>query len=151
MILADLNIICIGQSQKRFPPLKRKFSIGAYNRNKKNLHPVYLYDSFPVTHSLQGWWYQFHPKEWIEFLDNPFFEFNSGNIALVRLRAQWIGDIQELLSFYIEQSPTREIAVIVRLESTVSEYVHESCDINSFINDLIQGNVAYNHLYFIAG
>lgn len=151
MVLADLNIICVGQSQQKFPTKYNKFSIRAFNRNRKKLQPVYLYDSFPVAHSLCGWWYQIHPKGWREFLENPFFEFNSYNSAFVGLRSQWIDDIQELLSFYIEQSPIREIAVVIRLESTVSEYVHMSCSIRSYINDLIKGNVAYNHLYFISG
>ena len=148
-ILADLNIICIGQARKKLPPDHDKYDITPMSRNRAKLRPVYWQDDFPVAHSLRGWWYCIYPKGWEEFLENPFFEFNSGDISLVKARSQWVEDIRQLLAFYIGQSPAGEIGVVIRLQSAVSECVHERCCLSAFVNDLIAGNIAYNHLYFI--
>lgn len=147
MVITDLNIICIAQRRRSFPQNRKGFFIETHDRNHRNLRPVYGDDRFPLAQVLHGWWYRIYPAE-PAIYEDAFFDLADVYHTL-RVRPHWMDTVKELLSFYLEQSPCGQIAVVIYLRSSIKECVHETCTLNFYMQELIAGKINYNHLYHI--
>lgn len=147
MVIADLNILCIAQQRKSYPENRKRFFIESYDRNAENLRPVYADDRFPMAHALRGWWYRVYPAE-PAIYEDTFLDLEDPHSTL-RVRPHWADTVEELLSCYLDRSPCGKIAALICLQSERKECVHEACTLSVYMRELKEGNIHYNHLYYI--
>jgi len=148
MIIADLNIICINQTEPcTFLPSDEV--VCEMFERKSGKSPVYPMDRFDVAHSLNGWWYTYWPNEEL-FFEYPFFDLNllMGTNA-IQLHPRWKVDVFELLSFYIDASPLHTIGVLIRVQDQSYNIVHKQIVLEDYTKAILNGKIHFNELYFV--
>ena len=95
-----------------------------------------------------------HDKEILNRIFNirSFCEFcgleKKSTVVLVNYGApEWF--CQEILEFYINESPEHKIAVLLRVQDDSNDIVHPLCKLDDFVNYLKEGNIKWNELYYV--
>ena len=81
--------------------------------------------------------------------NHAFFDIATKGIPYIEIVPKWTEYVKNILSFYIDQSPTKKIAVLLRVEDFSNDTVHSDCSIDEFIQELTEGNIKWNELYFV--
>lgn len=148
MIWIDFGIICIGQEQISVPLNTKDIVVEGYHRTTDS-EPFYNENyHFNTADKLLGCWYNIWLPEPICYKES-FFDIASKGVPYVEVVPKWIKHVETILSFYISQSPTSKIAVLLRAENTSNDTVHPDCSLDEFIQSLTHGNIKWNELYFI--
>ena len=151
----DFNIICVGAKAPK--KIKNDFySTQIMNRNCNKSQKCYIYE-WELLNRVQGIWYEFWTKnEKYDFLinsdwGNPETVYDS-ELALEHgyrlfLNSEDCAIIKDLIRFYVECSPIKQIIVLFRHQGHEKERFHNKLSaedfLNRFINGSIYGNVAY--------
>lgn len=148
MIIADFCVICIGQTQRAYPKEIEDVCFETYERvaGSKSMYDAWY--NFHTADTLIGYWYLVWPKDEILY-EKPFFDLSKKGCPWVVVIQEWAETVRKVLEFYIEQSPKKKIAVLIREQDESNDIVHSTIKINEFMEDLIAGNILWNELYFI--
>lgn len=148
MIIADFGVICIGQAENTYPKGVANICFETYRRITGS-EPMYVEDyNFHTADTLTGYWYLVWPRDEILY-EKPFFDIGEKGCPWVTVVKEWAEVVRKVLEFYIEESPEKRIAVLIREQDESSDIVHSTIKINEFMEDLIAGNIRWNELYFI--
>lgn len=148
MIWIDFGIICIGQENNSVPHEIKDIVVEAYTRTVDS-EPFYIETySFDTADMLSGIWYNIWLPEPICY-EESFFDISTKQTPYVNVVPKWTGLVQRILSFYINESPVRKIAVLLRVQDTSNDVVHPPCKLDDFIQALKEGNVKWNELYYV--
>ena len=148
MIWIDFGIICIGQEQIIAPTDMNDIVFEGYGRTV-NSEPFYSKeDNFHTADKLLGCWYKIWLPEPICY-EESFFDIASKGIPYVEVVPKWSGYVEKILSFYINESPCKKIAVLLRIEEKSNDTVHSDCSLSEFVQKLGEGNIKWNELYFV--
>jgi len=148
VILVDFGIICIGQEQASIPPKMNDLVFESYKRTADSA-PFYNEDyHFHTADQLSGYWYNIWLPESIRY-DESFFDIAPKGVPYVEVIPKWTEYVRNLLSFYIDQSPIKKIAVLLRVQDFSDDTVHSACSLNEFIQGLTAGSIRWNELYFV--
>ena len=148
MIIADFGIICIEQTQNTYPKGIENICFETYKR-VSNSKPMYGESyNFHTADLLTGYWYLIWPKDEILY-EAPFFDLGQKGRPWVVVEQKWAESVRKVLEFYIEQSPQKRIAVLIREQDKSDDIVHATIKIDDFMENLIVGNIKWNELYFI--
>ncbi len=150
-ILVDFGIISIGQTEKTYPELKDKLRFQAYKRNlgKTKSKPFYWdteFYPFSTAYDLKGVWY----LPWFPYevnLIEYFFEMKEG--PYLRVNPKYESLVRKLLRFYLDESPEKKVAVLLCIQEKSKDLVHEPMKLKAFMDDLKEGKIRWNELYFI--
>lgn len=148
MIIADFGVICIGQTECTYPDKTDDIRFEAYQRWTDNKAMYESSYNFQSADSLVGYWYFVWPKEEL-FYEKPFFDIAQKGRPYVALAQEWVETVRKVMEFFIEQSPEKRIAVLIREQDNSNDVVHSAIKINEFMENLIAGNIKWNELYFI--
>lgn len=151
-VLADFGIICIGQEEKTYPDLKDlKFQAFRRNLGKTRSKPFYYdkdYYGFRSAYDLKGIWY-LPMFDYKLNLMEYFFEMKEG--PDLRVNPKYEDTVRKLLSFYLEKSPEKKIAVLLCIQEKAGDVTHEPVKLKEFMSLLKAGSVRWNELYIITG
>ena len=148
VIWIDFGIICIGQEQLSVPSNMGDFVFEGYERTADS-EPLYNESyHFHTANKLRGYWYNIWLPEPICF-EESFFDIATKGVPYIEVVPKWTEYVKGFLSFYIDQSPTNKIAVLLRVEDSSNDTVHSDCSIDEFIQGLTVGNIKWNELYFV--
>lgn len=148
MIWIDFGIICIGQEQISVPSNTKNIVVEGYHRTEDS-EPFYNENyHFNTADKLLGCWYNIWLPEAI-CCEESFFDVAAKGIPYVKVVPKWSKCVENVLSFYISQSPTNKIAVLLRVQDTSNDTVHPDCSLDEFIHALTHGKIKWNELYFI--
>ncbi len=151
----DFNIICVGE--KRPKTFKNDyFSTQIMNRNCNKSQKCYI-EKWDILNRIQGIWYEFWSKdEEYDFLINSDWKIDESSKCDesplghgYRLYVDFgdCGIIGELLKFYVNQSPIKQIIVLFRHQGHECERFHNRLSVEEFLSMLVNkdiyGNVAY--------
>lgn len=148
MIWIDFGIICIGQKQISVPSGMKDIVVEGCQRTADS-EPLYNeFYHFHTADKLLGCWYNIWLPEPICY-EESFFDIAPEGIPYVEAAPKWSECVENILSFYISQSPTNEIAVLLRVQDTSDDIVHSDCSFDEFIRALTEGKIKWNELYFV--
>ena len=148
MIIADFGVICIGQTECIYPNGIDDICFESYQRVAGS-EPMYNdYYNFHTADALTGYWYFIWPKDEI-FYEKPFFDIGKKGRPSVVVIQEWVKTVRKVLEFYIEQSPEKVIAVLIREQDKSNDVVHTTMAIDEFMKNLTLGNIKWNELYFV--
>ena len=154
----DFNILCIGEKSPK--KLKNDFySTEVMNRNCNKSKKCYV-DEWDLLNHIQGIWYEFWSKnEKYDFLINSDWkkpETVSDNDFLgehgyrLFLEPTNYNIIENLIKFYVEQSPIKQIIVLFRHQGYEKERFHNKLSIKEFLHRFINGEI-YGNVAYIVG
>ena len=103
---------------------------------------------FHTADKLLGCWYNIWLPAHICY-EESFFDIASKGVPYVEVIPKWSKCVENILSFYISQSPINKIAVLLRVEDISNDTVHPEYSLNEFIQALTEGNIKWNELYFV--
>ena len=103
---------------------------------------------FHTADSLQGYWYNIWLPEAICY-EESFFDISPRGIPCVNVAPKWADHVRNILSFYLNESPVHEIAVLLRVQDRSNDIVHPCRSLGDFLLALEEGSVNWNELYFI--
>ena len=148
MIWIDFGIICIGQEQLSAPADRNGIIFEGYQRTADS-EPFYNeFYHFHTADKLLGCWYNI----WLpapDCYEESFFDIAPKGVPYVEVVPKWADTVERILSFYIKESPSKEIAVLLRVQDKSHDAVHPDCSLSEFVQALSQGNIKWNELYFI--
>lgn len=148
LIWIDFGIICIGQEQISTPTTIKDIVVEGYQRTADS-KPFYIQSyHFHTADKLLGYWYNIWLPESLCY-EESFFDIASKGVPYVEVVPKWSKYVEDILSFYISQSPINKIAVLLRVEDTSNDIVHSDCSLAEFVQALIEGNIKWNELYFV--
>lgn len=148
MIWIDFGIICIGQKQISAPSNIKDIVVEGYHRTAES-EPFYNENyHFSTADKLLGCWYNIWLPEPICY-EESFFDIASKGVPYVEVVPKWSKYVENILSFYISQSPTKKIAVLLRVQDSSNDTVHPDCCFDEFIQELTNGNIKWNEIYCI--
>ena len=148
MIWIDFGIICIGQKQPSVPLNMKDFVFENYERTSHS-EPFYNEDyHFYTADKLTGYWYKIWLPDPICY-EESFFDIATKGVPYIEVVPKWTEYVTNILSFYIEQSPIKKIAVLLRVQDSSNDTVHSDYTIDEFIQGLTKGNIKWNELYFV--
>jgi len=151
MIWIDFGIICIGQTTPSIPPMPPKIDRMTIDVSKRTIDSDARYNEDYIFHTadtLIGYWYvPWLPEEFR--YDESFFDMSEKGCPWVYVVPKWKDIVRSVLEFYLKESPEHRIAVLLRIEDQSNDIVHSVCKIDEFMNDLTDGNIRWNELYFI--
>lgn len=148
MILIDFGIICIGQSEITYPKGIKNVRFEVEDRQD---HSEPMYDEwyhFQTADSLSGKWY----FVWLSrniYLEQSFFDISDKGDTCIYVESKWKDTVRTILDFYIQESPTHQIAVLLRMQDRSDNISHPVCTLDEFMKYLAAGEVKWNELYFI--
>ncbi len=148
MIWIDFSIICIDQAKPSIPPNIKSDDIDIYERTADSGSFYPLDYNFRTADALTGYWYMIWLPEEIKY-DESFFDISERNCPWINVIPKWKDTVINVLEFYLNESPKHRIAVLLRVQDDSNDVVHPVCKLDEFINDLTEGNIRYNELYFI--
>ncbi len=150
MVIADFVIIALRQHRRIKKPLK---SILIEAKKRRWFSRKIYADGFPVAQALMGWWYTFYPPDSLIYTD-PFFDIKDSeqrdDVKNVVIRAQWEKIIIYVLDYYLSMAETGTIAILFRLNNPVQEVIHCACSYEFFVNELLNGKIHFDELYFVS-
>lgn len=148
MIWIDFGIICIGQEKESVPFDMEDLLIEGYQRTAES-EPFYNATyNFCTADRLQGYWYNIWLPEPVCF-DESFFDIAYKNVPYIKVVPKWAEQVKRILAFYINESPVKRIAVLLRVQDISNDAVHTDCKLDDFFQKLIEGNVKWNELYYV--
>ena len=148
MIWIDFGIICIGQEQTSTPSDMDDIIVEGHQR-RADSEPFYNEsDHFHTADKLLGCWYNVWLPKPICY-DESFFEIAPEGVPYVEVVPKWSKCVEDILSFYINQSPINKIAVLLRIQDDSDDVVHPACSLAEFVHELSEGNIKWNELYFV--
>ena len=148
MIWIDFSIICVGQRELSKPNNMNNIIVDAFPRNIDS-NPFYSEDyNFNSADKLLGYWYNVWLPEPICF-EESFFDISKKDVPWVNVVYKWEKTVQEILEFYINESPEHKIAVLLRVQDDSNDVVHPLCKLDDFVNNLKEGNIKWNELYYV--
>lgn len=148
MIWIDFGIICIGQTKPSIPPNINSNDIEIYKRTISSEAQYDEWYNFHTADTLIGYWYIPWLPEEIMY-DESFFDISEKGCPWMNVVPKWEGTVKSILEFYLNESPNHKIAVLLRIQDKSNDTVHSVCKIDEFMNELIEGNIRWNELYFI--
>lgn len=148
MILIDFGIICIGQSEITYPNnIKNvEFEVENRQRNSESMYDEWYH--FETADRLVGKWYLVWPSKDIYF-EQSFFDLSDKGNFKVCVVPKWKDTVKKILDFYIQESPTHQIAVLLRMQDESNNISHPICSAKEFIDYLMDGEIKWNEIYFI--
>ncbi len=149
MIYIDFGIICIEQTKKTFPKNVKNLKFEVYRRTEKSDAMYNEWYHFHTADMLTGNWYLVWRKDDISHFDIPDDKDCTYGPPPVCVEPASKDVVRKLLEFYIEKSPIHRIAVLLRLQDESDDVSHPVCTLDEFMNDLAEGNIRSNELYFI--
>lgn len=81
--------------------------------------------------------------------DESFFDISQKDCPWVCVETKWASTVKRILQFYLQESPTHQIAVLLRVQEESADITHSACSLEEYMNALIEGNIRWNELYFI--
>lgn len=151
----DFNIICVGE---KIPKILKNdvYSTEVMNRNYNKSQKCYV-DEWELLNRIQGIWYEFWSKsERYDFLINSEWEspelVDDNELSLdhgYRLYLNLDGGniIEELIRFYVKQSPIKQVIVLFRHQGYEKERFYNKLSVEEFLSMFdkrkIYGNIAY--------
>ena len=148
MILIDFGIICIGQEKRRFPKGLKSVRFESHKRTEKSEEMYDDWYNFKTADRLTGMWYFVWLTDDI-FLEQSFFDIAPKGSPWVIAQPEWKDTVERILRFYIERSPQKKIAVLLRIQDRSEDVSHKQCTLCEFMDLLTQGSIRWNELYFI--
>ena len=134
------NIFIVSYFDKYFKHFDKKLA---------NSEPLYNESyHFNTADKLMGCWYNIWFPQPICY-EESFFDIATKGIPYIEIVPKWTEYVKDILSFYIDQSLTKKIAVLLRVEDFSNDTVHSDCSIDEFIQELTEGNIKWNELYFV--
>ena len=148
MIMIDFGIICIGQEELSKPSDINGITVEGYQRTVDS-GPFYIetYD-FHTADKLLGYWYNIWLPESIIYKES-FFDISYKDMPWIEVVPKWSKYVENILAFYINESPVNKIAVLLRIEDDSYDIVHPECSFVDFIQMLKEGRVRWNELYYV--
>ena len=148
MTICDLIIISF---EKKIPikHLRDIFTFEKYNRN--SFWPQKLYkDTFPFVQAFRGFWYRVYPPA-EDMYSNTFFdmEIRADGIPHIIVRKEWIDSISYLLTYFLDFEPELHCGVLIRLDGAKKEVIHTGYTSETFVAELLQGNIHFDEMYLI--
>ena len=148
MLWIDFGIICIGQEQISTPADMDCIVFEGYRRTADS-EPFYNKEyHFQTADNLLGCWYNIWLPEPICY-EESFFDIASKGVPYVEVVPKWFDYVAKILSFYINESPCKKIAVLLRIEDESNDTVHPDYSLSKFVQALREGNIKWNELYFV--
>jgi len=149
MIWIDFSIICIDQTKPSILPNIKSDDI-EINKRIAGSEPFYdeTYYNFRTADALPGYWYRIWLPEEIMY-DESFFDISEKSCPWIYVVPKWKDIVRSVLEFYLNESPKHRIAVLLRVQDESNDDVHQVCKLDKFMNDLTEGNIRWNELYFI--
>lgn len=148
MIMIDFGIICIGQEELSKPSDINGITVEGYRRTVDS-DPFYIETyNFHTADKLLGYWYNIWLPESIIYKES-FFDISHKDIPWIEVVPKWSKHVEDLLAFYINESPVNKIAVLLRIEDDSHDIVHPECSFDDFIQMLKEGSVRWNELYYV--
>ena len=151
MVIADYNIICIGQKQATI------FGNDKYyvetNKVPMKSKPVVYGNTHYFAQYQKGIWYSFGPKEREDgsYTDEEWFDLNYNskylyNVAVIEKHRD---TVIEILNKCISVSPSGYVGVIFRLELKRKECIKGVIIQSQFEKLLLNNKIKYNYLYIV--
>ena len=149
VIWIDFGIICIEQEQSSVPSNMNDFVFESYERTADS-EPFYNESyHFHTADKLTGYWYNIWLPDPICY-EESFFDIATKGVPYIEVVPKWTEYVKDILSFYIDQSPTNKIAVLLRVQDSSNDTVHPDCSLDEFVQELTNGNIKWNEIYFIS-
>lgn len=145
-VIADINIICIGQKEKK-----------CYNHDLINIechkNPYCFYSEWEILSSIRGNWYQITPikRDYGVYNDEFFPLLQNKNKSYLYLKDDKpnIDFLVNLIIFYLNESPLRKIYFMVRLNWKKEQKIIGVLKFKEFINKLENNKVLFDTAYII--
>lgn len=149
MIWIDFGIICIGQEKMSVPSVMEDIEIEAYRRHENS--EAFYNESyhFYTADALAGYWYNIWLPDPICY-EESFFDISPRGIPCVSVVPKRADHVRRILTFYLNESPTHEIAVLLRVQDRSDDVAHPRCKLEAFLQALEEGTVRWNELYLIS-
>ena len=147
-VISDINLICIEQKVKKDKEFANDF---IDVECKKNPHCYYF--EWEILSSIRGMWYQITPKARdLGVYSNEFFDLyynRHKSYVVVNETKVNIDFIQNLLEFYLNESPINKVCLMIRLDYQKNQKIKGVIKIKEFLKKLSNNQILFDTAYII--
>lgn len=151
-VVTDFVIVSLKQKKRIKKPNYKELLIIEETRRHRIFPTMNCY-GFSIFQAFRGWWYSFYTKDIYTdcFFDigDVYAESEFGNYPLI-VRSKWEKTVYSLLEYYLSNTDSGSIAVLIRLDYPKREVFHPVSTLEEFWDDMQTGKIYFDEVYFIS-